>query len=128
MFGFLKRKTLRKAEEKPDWRFCFAQQNEWEHEGVVAALRGKAEADNPYGKDSEAWNFWIYGYDQAKAEEHTLRRGVLTTMYVDQDHHVTGEVNEDLREAYERGRWQPKFVNVPADWRAPETGYVCTDD
>lgn len=131
MFNFFKRRELEKAEEKEeklDWRIEFARQMEWENEGAFAALGGAADTDNPYERDSSAWNFWLYGYDNAKFEMRTLEVGKVK-FFQGEDYPPVAEWEEDLRYAYEAGHWKPRYVSVPSEWRAHSQRFmICEDD
>ena len=103
-----------------DWKQRFVQQVRYQAEGAEAALLGKTRADCPYDEaaQSEAWNMWVYGCEEAQGEMATLAAGEV--FYTD-----SGPPTEDfmkpgtgtpLRVAYEEGLWKPKYVRVPADW------------
>lgn len=100
-----------------DWRERFKRQNEYEAEGAAAGLSGKTRADCPYDQtaQSEAWNFWVYGNENAQGEQQLVASGEITWMSTAAPpHHIVGK--EPLENAYRRGAWKPRYVTVPSSW------------
>jgi hypothetical protein len=92
----------------------------YEAEGAAAALASKTHDDCPYeDRSSEAWSFWIWGFDQVAGELATIERGevFITDSGPPGKDFTKPGTGIPLREAYESGLWTPRYASVPAGWK-----------
>lgn len=97
-----------------------ARQDSYEAEGARMGLAGAKREDCPYDEhlQSEAWNFWVYGRDNAVGELLMIQNG-----YVDicSTGHEAPIIRLSLKDAVSRGFFTPKFAPLPPDLMKPTT-------
>jgi len=90
----------------------FRQQLIYENEGGAAGLSGKTREDCPYDQtaQSEAWNFWVYGCENAQSEMRIMESGEITFSSTSDNDPVSFSISVD--KAIESGMWKPKYVTL----------------
>src|SRR3990167_272291 len=91
-------------------------EDEWEAEGGAAGLQGKTRDDCPYSEttQSDAWNYWVYGCENASGELATLASGEV--FFTDSD--PPGKdwckpgTGVPVRDAIESGLWKPRYARL----------------
>lgn len=88
----------------------YAAQCAYEEEGARAGLQGKTRDDCPYDREanSDGWNFWVYGCENARGEVEILKKGVIEfrSEYAPE----TQTFSLPVPEAIERGLWKPRWA------------------
>lgn len=91
------------------------QQGQHEKEGAAAGLAGKTSADCPYGEDTLARTFWLYGFEQASSELALLKIMKFvwsSTEDPPSQFDLSGVRSIPIREAIEGGFWKPRYVTL----------------
>lgn len=118
---FLKSLVTSQAPLRPS---LFSEQMRYELEGATAAMKGKKREDCPYPvSDSLAWNFWVYGCDNARGEIRTIREGFLPVWSSTGPYAESPQFQEVLRttprvpveQAMANRWWKPQYT-APADF------------
>jgi ribosome modulation factor len=85
-------------------------QSFYEAEGAASGLAGQKREDCPYSTDLiDAWNFWVYGCENAQHEMEIIKQGFVTFSSTAVD---AVPFNVPIRQAIDNRMWKPKYVTV----------------
>jgi ribosome modulation factor len=87
------------------------QQIAYEDEGGAAGAAGKTRDDCPYNQDtqSEAWNFWVFGCENAQGEMQIIKSGKIT--FSSTAENALG-FSVPVQEAIDTGMWKPRYIDI----------------
>lgn len=101
----------------------FDAQDQFEKEGAAAGLAGKHREDCPYDKvtQASAWNFWVYGLENAKGEQRVIAEGFNSALTSTAATSLPEPKIIPAEEAYRSGLWKPQHVTIPSSWAPSST-------